>query len=145
MRFCSPLRAIYGWKMFNSPAFGRSILSLLINMTICLSHKLYSMTTVAIFKYCVGCLCSVVSALELKDHLYKQAKNLSAGLKRKVSHKYNSVQKIENHTLSCTLGLFFLYFSCQLCFALSMLGNPQIVLLDEPSTGMDPKSKQRMW
>uniref|UniRef100_A0A671KUD1 ATP-binding cassette sub-family A member 5-like n=1 Tax=Sinocyclocheilus anshuiensis TaxID=1608454 RepID=A0A671KUD1_9TELE len=57
----------------------------------------------------------VVNALELKDHLYKQAKNLSAGLKRK------------------------------LCFALSMLGNPQIVLLDEPSTGMDPKSKQRMW
>nr|XP_055031860.1 ATP-binding cassette sub-family A member 5 isoform X2 [Misgurnus anguillicaudatus] len=57
----------------------------------------------------------VVKALELKDHLHKQAKNLSAGLKRK------------------------------LCFALSMLGNPQIVLLDEPSTGMDPKSKQRMW
>ncbi|XP_051958777.1 cholesterol transporter ABCA5-like [Xyrauchen texanus] len=57
----------------------------------------------------------VVKALELKDHLYKQAKHLSAGLKRK------------------------------LCFALSMLGNPQIVLLDEPSAGMDPKSKQRMW
>ncbi|XP_051523349.1 cholesterol transporter ABCA5-like isoform X1 [Myxocyprinus asiaticus] len=57
----------------------------------------------------------VVNALELKDHLYKQAKHLSAGLKRK------------------------------LCFALSMLGNPQIVLLDEPSAGMDPKSKQRMW
>uniref|UniRef100_A0AAX7UKZ7 ABC transporter domain-containing protein n=1 Tax=Astatotilapia calliptera TaxID=8154 RepID=A0AAX7UKZ7_ASTCA len=32
-----------------------------------------------------------------------------------------------------------------LCFALSMIGNPQIVLLDEPSSGMDPKSKQRMW
>uniref|UniRef100_A0A8C1X7A9 ATP binding cassette subfamily A member 5 n=1 Tax=Cyprinus carpio TaxID=7962 RepID=A0A8C1X7A9_CYPCA len=57
----------------------------------------------------------VVNALELKDHLNKQAKILSVGLKRK------------------------------LCFALSMLGNPQIVLLDEPSTGMDPKSKQRMW
>uniref|UniRef100_A0A8C2X7A7 ABC transporter domain-containing protein n=1 Tax=Cyclopterus lumpus TaxID=8103 RepID=A0A8C2X7A7_CYCLU len=58
---------------------------------------------------------SVVNALELKDHLNKQAKTLSAGLKRK------------------------------LCFALSMIGNPQIVLLDEPSSGMDPKSKQRMW
>uniref|UniRef100_A0A6Q2X9B5 ABC transporter domain-containing protein n=1 Tax=Esox lucius TaxID=8010 RepID=A0A6Q2X9B5_ESOLU len=58
---------------------------------------------------------SVVNALELKDHLHKKAKDLSAGIKRK------------------------------LCFALSMLGNPQIVLLDEPSTGMDPKSKQRMW
>ncbi|CAN9508853.1 unnamed protein product [Ophioblennius macclurei] len=57
----------------------------------------------------------VVNALELKDHVNKQAKSLSAGLKRK------------------------------LCFALSMIGNPQIVLLDEPSSGMDPKSKQRMW
>uniref|UniRef100_A0A4W5N7S5 ABC transporter domain-containing protein n=1 Tax=Hucho hucho TaxID=62062 RepID=A0A4W5N7S5_9TELE len=62
-----------------------------------------------------GIITRVVNALELKDHLHKQAKNLSAGIKRK------------------------------LCFALSMLGNPQIVLLDEPSTGMDPKSKQRMW
>ncbi|XP_061088077.1 ATP-binding cassette sub-family A member 5 isoform X2 [Conger conger] len=57
----------------------------------------------------------VVSALELREHLHKRAKSLSAGIKRK------------------------------LCFALSMLGNPQIVLLDEPSAGMDPKSKQRMW
>uniref|UniRef100_A0A673CDZ7 ATP-binding cassette sub-family A member 5-like n=1 Tax=Sphaeramia orbicularis TaxID=375764 RepID=A0A673CDZ7_9TELE len=65
----------------------------------------------------VGCVCvvRVVNALELKEHLNKQAKTLSAGLKRK------------------------------LCFALSMIGNPQIVLLDEPSSGMDPKSKQRMW
>uniref|UniRef100_A0A6Q2ZJF3 ABC transporter domain-containing protein n=1 Tax=Esox lucius TaxID=8010 RepID=A0A6Q2ZJF3_ESOLU len=62
-----------------------------------------------------GIIKRVVNALELKDHLHKKAKDLSAGIKRK------------------------------LCFALSMLGNPQIVLLDEPSTGMDPKSKQRMW
>uniref|UniRef100_A0A4W5PE65 ABC transporter domain-containing protein n=1 Tax=Hucho hucho TaxID=62062 RepID=A0A4W5PE65_9TELE len=62
-----------------------------------------------------GIIERVVNALELKEHLHKQAKKLSAGIKRK------------------------------LCFALSMLGNPQIVLLDEPSTGMDPKSKQRMW
>uniref|UniRef100_A0A3Q4NBG5 Cholesterol transporter ABCA5 n=1 Tax=Neolamprologus brichardi TaxID=32507 RepID=A0A3Q4NBG5_NEOBR len=61
-----------------------------------------------------GIIKRVVNALELKDHLHKQAKTLSAGLKRK------------------------------LCFALSMIGNPQIVLLDEPSSGMDPKSKQRM-
>uniref|UniRef100_A0A3Q3GZ83 ATP-binding cassette, sub-family A (ABC1), member 5 n=1 Tax=Labrus bergylta TaxID=56723 RepID=A0A3Q3GZ83_9LABR len=56
----------------------------------------------------------VVNALELKEHLNKQTKTLSAGLKRK------------------------------LCFAMSMIGNPAIVLLDEPSSGMDPKSKQRM-
>ncbi|XP_037610037.1 ATP-binding cassette sub-family A member 5 isoform X1 [Sebastes umbrosus] len=62
-----------------------------------------------------GIIKRVVNALELKDHLNKQAKTLSAGIKRK------------------------------LCFALSMIGNHQIVLLDEPSSGMDPKSKQRMW
>uniref|UniRef100_A0A3Q3R5P0 ABC transporter domain-containing protein n=1 Tax=Monopterus albus TaxID=43700 RepID=A0A3Q3R5P0_MONAL len=62
-----------------------------------------------------GIIKQVVNALELKDHLDKQTKSLSAGVKRK------------------------------LCFALSMIGNPQIVLLDEPSAGMDPKSKQRMW
>ncbi|XP_060889352.1 ATP-binding cassette sub-family A member 5 [Labrus mixtus] len=62
-----------------------------------------------------GIIKRVVNALELKEHLNKQTKTLSAGLKRK------------------------------LCFALSMIGNPAIVLLDEPSSGMDPKSKQRMW
>ncbi|XP_068610443.1 cholesterol transporter ABCA5 [Brachionichthys hirsutus] len=62
-----------------------------------------------------GIIKRVVNALELKDHLNKQTKILSAGIKRK------------------------------LCFALSMIGNPEIVLLDEPSSGMDPKSKQRMW
>ncbi|CAG03062.1 unnamed protein product [Tetraodon nigroviridis] len=62
-----------------------------------------------------GIISRVVNALELKEHMNKQAKTLSAGLKRK------------------------------LCFALSMIGNPQVVLLDEPSSGMDPKSKQRMW
>ncbi|MEE6523762.1 hypothetical protein FKM82_022799 [Ascaphus truei] len=35
--------------------------------------------------------------------------------------------------------------SPQVCFAISMLGNPTIVLLDEPSTGMDPKGQQRLW
>lgn len=57
----------------------------------------------------------ITSALDLKEHLQKTIKKLPAGIKRK------------------------------LCFALSMLGNPHITLLDEPSTGMDPKAKQHMW
>ncbi|XP_061665505.1 ATP-binding cassette sub-family A member 5 isoform X2 [Syngnathoides biaculeatus] len=62
-----------------------------------------------------GIIKRVVDALELREHEHKQAKALSAGLKRK------------------------------LCFALSMIGNPQTLLLDEPTSGMDPKSKQRVW
>lgn len=57
----------------------------------------------------------IARALELKTHLQKTTKKLAVGIKRK------------------------------LCFALSMLGNPQITLLDEPSTGMDPKAKQHIW
>ena len=29
----------------------------------------------------------------------------------------------------------------KLCVAIAMIGNPPIVFLDEPSTGMDPKAK----
>ncbi|OCT61980.1 cholesterol transporter ABCA5 [Xenopus laevis] len=57
----------------------------------------------------------IVETLDLKEHLQEPAKKLSVGNQRKLS------------------------------FALSMLGNPDIVLLEEPSTGMDPKNKQIMW
>ncbi|XP_071968889.1 ABC-type organic anion transporter ABCA8-like isoform X1 [Engystomops pustulosus] len=57
----------------------------------------------------------VSEALELKPHLNKPTKKLSAGVSRKV------------------------------CFAISMLGNPTIALLDEPSTGLDPRGQQRLW
>uniref|UniRef100_A0A5F8HJQ3 ABC transporter domain-containing protein n=1 Tax=Monodelphis domestica TaxID=13616 RepID=A0A5F8HJQ3_MONDO len=33
----------------------------------------------------------------------------------------------------------------KLCFALSILGNPAVMLLDEPSTGMDPEGQQQIW
>ncbi|XP_069849261.1 ABC-type organic anion transporter ABCA8-like [Dipodomys merriami] len=57
----------------------------------------------------------LVDALKLQDHLKAPVKTLSEGVKRK------------------------------LCFALSILGNPSVLLLDEPSTGMDPEGQQQMW
>ncbi|KAM4034616.1 cholesterol transporter ABCA5 [Anomaloglossus baeobatrachus] len=57
----------------------------------------------------------IAETLDMKEDLRKPAKKLSLGTQRK------------------------------LCFALSMLGNPDVVLLDEPSNGMDSKAKQRMW
>ncbi|XP_013003072.1 ATP-binding cassette sub-family A member 9 isoform X2 [Cavia porcellus] len=57
----------------------------------------------------------LVEALKLQDHLKTPVKTLSEGIKRK------------------------------LCFALSILGSPSVVLLDEPSTGMDPEGQQQIW
>ncbi|XP_054077695.1 ATP-binding cassette sub-family A member 10-like isoform X1 [Rissa tridactyla] len=57
----------------------------------------------------------VVNALQLQDYLKKKTRKLSAGITRK------------------------------LCFAVCMLGNPAILLLDEPSTGMDPNGQRQIW
>ncbi|XP_041352800.1 cholesterol transporter ABCA5-like [Gigantopelta aegis] len=56
-----------------------------------------------------------IDNLKLLEHEKKGAKKLSGGTRRKVS------------------------------FVISMLGAPEIVLLDEPSTGMDPQSKRFFW
>jgi ATP-binding cassette, subfamily A (ABC1), member 3 len=53
--------------------------------------------------------------LNLVNHRYKTANTLSGGNKRKLS------------------------------VALAILGNPPIVLLDEPSAGMDPKARRFLW
>ncbi|XP_027626944.1 ATP-binding cassette sub-family A member 9 isoform X2 [Tupaia chinensis] len=57
----------------------------------------------------------LVDALKLQDQLKAPVKTLSEGIKRKV------------------------------CFVLSILGNPSVVLLDEPTTGMDPEGQQQVW
>lgn len=53
--------------------------------------------------------------LHISEHANKLTKEISGGTKRKLS------------------------------YAIAMLGAPKVVLLDEPSTGMDPKSKRFLW
>merc|ERR1719409_1229893 len=56
-----------------------------------------------------------IEAMDLKSHQWKLAGNLSGGNKRK------------------------------LCVATAMIGDPEIILLDEPSAGMDPEARRFMW
>eukprot|EP00058_Branchiostoma_floridae_P016823 XP_002602311.1 hypothetical protein BRAFLDRAFT_127318 [Branchiostoma floridae] len=53
-----------------------------------------------------------IESMEIEEHAQKRSSALSGGTKRKLS------------------------------FAMSMLGNTQVVLMDEPSTGMDPGAKR---
>ncbi|XP_047474330.1 phospholipid-transporting ATPase ABCA3-like [Penaeus chinensis] len=56
-----------------------------------------------------------LKGLEIEEHRDKQSKDCSGGTKRKLS------------------------------YIISMLGQPKVVLMDEPSTGMDPQSKRFLW
>jgi len=56
-----------------------------------------------------------MTGLRITEHAKKYTKDCSGGTKRKLS------------------------------YAMAMLGDPRIVLLDEPSTGMDPQSKRFVW
>lgn len=58
---------------------------------------------------------SYLNGLQIQEHADKQTQQCSGGTRRKLS------------------------------FAMAMVGNPKVVLLDEPSTGMDPKSKRFLW
>ncbi|CAD7956477.1 unnamed protein product [Amoebophrya sp. A120] len=58
---------------------------------------------------------NLIAKLHLQQYANKKAGHLSAGVQRKV------------------------------CFAISLIANPQILLLDEPGVGIDLFSKQKMW
>jgi len=42
-----------------------------------------------------------------------------------------------------TIKIFVLLI--QVSFAMAMLGDPELLLLDEPSTGMDPSARRFLW
>jgi len=57
----------------------------------------------------------LIEQMDLKDYIGIRANTLSGGNKRKLS------------------------------VSIAMLGNPPLIFLDEPSTGVDPQAKRFMW
>ncbi|CAG9814922.1 unnamed protein product [Phaedon cochleariae] len=62
-----------------------------------------------------GIIDKYLDGLQIREHADKQTQHCSGGTRRKLS------------------------------FAMAMVGSPKVVLLDEPSTGMDPRSKRFLW
>ena len=57
----------------------------------------------------------IMKGLKIEEHANKLSESCSGGTKRKLS------------------------------YGMAMLGDPKIVLMDEPSSGMDPQSKRFVW
>merc|ERR1719453_1091068 len=58
---------------------------------------------------------AIITDMTLEEHRWKRAGNLSGGNKRK------------------------------LVIAMSLIGTPPVLFLDEPSAGMDPEARRNMW
>ena len=58
---------------------------------------------------------------------------------------YLSASSLLWSVLSRSFALLRFALAGKLSFAIAMIGNPALVLLDEPSSGMDPHSRRAMW
>ncbi|CAL8266921.1 unnamed protein product [Lota lota] len=94
--------------------------------------------------------CPQVDALDHlltgKEHLYFYAR-IRGISKREIDGVVNHLLKkleLVSHRDAITDG-----YSCgtrrKLSTALALIGHPQILLLDEPSSGMDPRTKRHLW
>ncbi|CAL8371002.1 unnamed protein product [Arctogadus glacialis] len=94
--------------------------------------------------------CPQVDALDNlltgKEHLYFYAR-IRGISKREIDGVVNHLLKkleLVSHRDAVTEG-----YSCgtrrKLSTALALIGHPQILLLDEPSSGMDPRTKRHLW
>ena len=84
-------------------------------MTVYENLEFYARIKGVKIKYLKNIVYAMIAEMSLNDYTYKVAGKLSGGNKRKLS------------------------------VAISLLCNPQIVLLDEPSTGIDPEARRFMW
>ena len=82
----------------------------------------------------------LADALKLQDQMALPTKALPEGAKRKVGpgRAPPSPRAPPRRRRSGSSLL-------QLSFALSILGSPAVLLLDEPTTGMDPEGQLQMW
>jgi ATP-binding cassette subfamily A (ABC1) protein 3 len=89
--------------------------ALLDDLTVRETLKIFSLIRGVPYKECKSLGERLAHEFDFFDHIDKKIKELSGGNKRKLST------------------------------ALALLGNPSIIFLDEPTTGMDPSTKRFLW
>ena len=113
---------IYGQNIESPQMVGTNIIGycpqtniLFDNLTVKEHFSLYAAIKGIPHQFRMNAINFVVESLGIAEYMNKSAGKLSGGTKRKLS------------------------------VALAILGNPSVVLLDEPSTGIDPQARRQMW
>jgi ABC-2 type transport system ATP-binding protein len=74
--------------------------------------------------------------VDLKHLPRKQGRQRVADL----LHRFDLAQAARQHVLTYSGGM-----RRRLDLAMTLIGNPRIIFLDEPTTGLDPRSRRTMW
>ena len=82
----------------------------------------------------------------MRSYFYGRLKNLQgAALDAAVDEALKSVNLAEAATRQKLSGEYSGGMKRRLSVAISLIGNPLVVYLDEPSTGLDPASRHQLW
>ena len=75
--------------------------------------------------------------------IFSKLKGLTRGVQEEVDRVLNSVEmfNVKNHLVSTFSG----GMRRRISLAISLISNPPILILDEPTTGMDPKTRRNIW
>ncbi|KAK8940164.1 ABC transporter A family member 7 [Platanthera guangdongensis] len=83
-----------------------------------------------------------------REHLlfYGRLKNLKGDLlMQAVEESLQAVNLLENGVADKLAGQYSGGMKRRLSVAISIIGNPKVVYMDEPSTGLDPGSRKKLW
>jgi len=89
---------------------------------------------------------SILELLTAKEHLnlYAAIKGIPVSMRERIVEKHLREMNLKQYE-NIPAGTYSGGNKRKLCVAIAMIGNPAVVFLDEPSTGMDPEARRFMW
>ena len=136
---CGEGRVVGGMRCGVLLCVGYAVSLQLVLLTLVVPAHLTGTPRLELKRYCEA----MMSNLDLTPHMDKLAMTLSGGNKRTRVCRNTSFGTFQ---LSSGWGVLFVVVSDRkLSLAISMMGSPPLIFLDEPSTGVDPAARRLMW